>query len=122
VLICDDEPDVRLLYRAGFEAAQAKVFEAEDGVIGIEQATRLQPRLIVLDIAMPRRDGLSVLPELRVIAPHSTVVVVTAHSAVEVFQQARTLGAAACFEKLAFLERIPAVLAKYASADAGFPA
>jgi CheY-like chemotaxis protein len=114
VLICDDEPDIRALYRIGFEHEAADVHEAEDGIEGIEQATALQPDLVVLDIAMPRRDGLSALPEIRAAAPAAKIVVVTAHSAVEVFDRARSLGASACFEKLAFLERIPAVLARYA--------
>jgi len=115
VLICDDEPDIRALYRIGFEHEAAVVHEAEDGIDGIERAGLIQPDLIILDIAMPRRDGLAALPDMRVAAPAARIIIVTAHSAVEVFDRARSLGATACFEKLAFLERIPSVLARYAA-------
>jgi len=115
VLICDDEPDIRALYRVGFEYQHAIVHEAEDGVEVVEAASSIQPDLIVLDIAMPRRDGMTALPLIRAAAPATKIIVVTAHSAVEVFERARSLGASACYEKLAFLDRIPSVLAKYSA-------
>src|ERR1043166_6117320 len=92
VLICDDEPDIRALYRVGFEYQHAIVHEAEDGVEVAEAASSIQPDLIVLDIAMPRRDGMTALPLIRAAAPATKVIVVTAHSAVEVFERARSLG------------------------------
>lgn len=113
VLICDDEPDIRALYRLAFEHENALVEEAVDGVEAVEAAANFQPDLVVLDIAMPRRDGLAALPDIRAKAPNANVVIVTAHSAVEVFDRGRALGAAACFEKLSFLTRIPDVLSRY---------
>ncbi len=64
VLVIDDEPDVLLLCRVNFEFAGHEVLEAQDGERGMELATRERPDLIVLDVMLPNRDGISVLEEL----------------------------------------------------------
>lgn len=114
ILICDDDPRLRLLYRQEFEWAGVDVIEAADGDQCIEVAVREQPELIVLDLAMPKRGGLSALPELRRRCPDTPVLVVTAHAAVEVLSRSRELGATACFSKPGFLARIPEVVERYA--------
>jgi CheY-like chemotaxis protein len=115
-LICDDDPRLRLLYRQEFEWAGVDVVEAADGDQCIEVALREHPDLIVLDLAMPKRGGLSALPELRRCCPDTPVLVVTAHAAVEVLSRSRELGATACFSKPGFLARIPEVVERYALA------
>lgn len=112
-LICDDDPRLRLLYRQEFEWAGVDVVEAGDGDQCVELACREHPELIVLDLAMPKRGGLSALPELRRCCPDTPVVVVTAHAAVEVLTRARELGATACFTKPGFLARIPDVVVRF---------
>ncbi|MGQ0669276.1 MAG: response regulator transcription factor [Actinomycetota bacterium] len=64
VLVIDDEQDVLLLCRVNFEFAGHEVLEAADGDRGMELATALRPDLIVLDIMLPRRDGIALLSEL----------------------------------------------------------
>jgi len=113
VLICDDEPSIRELYRFAFEQAGAQVGEAADGDECITAARADYPDVIVLDLFMPRRDGLAALPELRRACPGAPVLMVSAHAGVEVFSRARALGATACFEKGSFLHRIPELVARY---------
>jgi len=116
VLICDDEPAIRSLYRTAIEREGAEVDEAADGVECVDVATVTHPDIVVLDLYMPRRDGLATLPMLRIVCPDARVLVVSAHAAVEVFEQSRARGATACFDKLSFLPRIPALLARYGTA------
>jgi CheY-like chemotaxis protein len=117
VLICDDEPDIRLLYRTAFEREGAIVDEACDGDQCLEVAAANAPDVVILDLMMPKRDGLSTLPLLRRRCPNAAVVVVTAHAAVEAFEASRARGAAACFDKLGFLPRVPWVVSKFTVAD-----
>lgn len=117
VLICDDEPDIRLLFRTAFEREGAIVDEAGDGDECLEVATANPPDVVILDLMMPKRDGLSTLPALRRRCPNAAVVVVTAHAAVEAFEASRARGAAACFDKLGFLPRVPWVVSKFTVAD-----
>jgi CheY-like chemotaxis protein len=116
VLICDDEPAIRLLYRTVIEREGALVDEASDGIECLEIAERNPPDVVILDLYMPRRDGLAALPLLRKLCPDARVLVVSAHAAVEVFEQSRARGATACFDKLSFLPRIPALLERYGRA------
>lgn len=64
VLIIDDEPDVLLLCRVNLEFAGHEVLEASNGERGVELALGERPDVILLDIMLPQRDGLSVLEEL----------------------------------------------------------
>jgi CheY-like chemotaxis protein len=116
VLICDDEPAIRTLYRTAIEREGVSVDEAADGIECIDVAVATCPDIVILDLYMPRRDGLSTLPMLREACPEARVLVVSAHAAVEVFEQSRSRGATACFDKLSFLPRIPDVLARYGTA------
>ena len=64
VLVIDDEPDVLLLCRVNLELAGHEVLEAPSGELGLELALNERPDLIVLDLMLPVRDGLSVLEDL----------------------------------------------------------
>ncbi|HEV3225796.1 MAG TPA: response regulator [Acidimicrobiales bacterium] len=117
VLICDDEPDIRFLFRTAFEREGAIVDEAGDGDECLAVADANPPDVVILDLMMPKRDGLSTLPVLRRRCPHSAVVVVTAHAAIDAFEASRARGAVACFDKLGFLPRVPWVVSKFTVPD-----
>ena len=118
VLICDDEPHIRLLYRSEFELAGAEVSCAGDGDECIEVAAREHPDVIILDLRMPKRDGLSALAELRSNEPNAHVVIVSANYVSDQFREARAMGAEDCIDKLDFLIRIPDLIAHYSGAAA----
>lgn len=113
MLICDDEPDIRLLFRLAFEESGAEVDEAVDGDDCVARIGDVCPDLVILDLYMPRRDGLSVLPELKRRCPAARVLVVSAHAADDAFSRSRARGATACFEKLSFTARIPRLVERY---------
>lgn len=65
ILIVDDDPIIRrfvgtLLANNGYE-----VHEAEDGEKGVEKAASLLPRLVLLDLVLPYKDGFEVINALR---------------------------------------------------------
>jgi two-component system nitrogen regulation response regulator NtrX len=116
VLICDDEDHVRKLFRLGFEAEGAVVDEACDSDECLRLAGENCPDLVILDLFMPRRDGLATLPLLRQRCPDAPVLVVSGRAAVEILEASRARGATACFDKVGFVERIPALVERYCSA------
>lgn len=77
-LIVDDEQDARATLRRLLEAhPQVEVVgEADSAVTAISQFHALKPDLIFLDVQMPKRDGFSLLPELR---PVPDIVFTTAY-------------------------------------------
>ena len=65
ILICDDDPTVRLLARECLEAAGLKVAEAEDGEAALNAFHSERPDLIFLDVDMPKMDGFQVCAAIR---------------------------------------------------------
>jgi len=113
VVICDDEPDIRMVYRMAFEDLDADVIEAVDGDDCIACLSTACPDLVILDLFMPNRDGLSALPEIKRLCPHARVLVVSAHGAADTFARSKARGATACFDKLSFVTRIPRLVERY---------
>jgi CheY-like chemotaxis protein len=64
VLVIDDEPDVLMLCRVNLELAGHEVVEASNGEDGLELALSQRPDAIVLDLMLPKLDGISVLEAL----------------------------------------------------------
>jgi len=67
VLIVDDEPDVRSLVRSSLSFARQDLtaIEASDGDEALAMIYSERPDLVVLDLALPRRDGFAVLEQVR---------------------------------------------------------
>ncbi|MCI0405723.1 MAG: response regulator transcription factor [candidate division Zixibacteria bacterium] len=65
ILVVEDDTDIRALLWHYLEKEKYKVLLAKDGEEGLEQAESQKPDLIVLDLMLPKQDGLSVLKELR---------------------------------------------------------
>jgi NarL family two-component system response regulator LiaR len=79
VLIVDDHAVVREGLRAFLQLQDgiAVAGEAADGVQALEQARMLEPDVILMDLVMPKLDGVGAMRELRGNAPRSRVIVLT---------------------------------------------
>src|SRR5438552_2151335 len=78
IVVVEDEPAIRrgvtdLLRAAGYE-----VLEAADGDAGLRESVRRGVDIVLLDLLLPRLDGLEVLAELRKIRPTLPVIILTA--------------------------------------------
>jgi DNA-binding NarL/FixJ family response regulator len=95
ILIVDDAEDIRTLIRLklGREQGLEVVGEAADGVDAVEQARALQPDLVLLDMAMPRMDGLQALPLIREAVPGVRVVVLSGFNQSTLEREALAAGA-----------------------------
>ena len=65
ILIVDDEERIVNFLRSKLKASGYEVLTAGNGLEGLEQAQAQEPDLIVLDLLMPKMDGLEMLKELR---------------------------------------------------------
>ncbi len=101
IVIADDTNDIRLMLRIAMGARDdvELVGEATNGVEAIDLAAALRPDLLVLDIGMPKLDGLSALPAIRAASPDTRVVMLTAISTPEHRARAKASGAVAYVEK-----------------------
>lgn len=76
ILIVEDDPLMQRMYQKAFTLAGYEVEVAGDGREGLEKATRGGPALILLDIMMPKMNGMEVLKELRANAETQSIPVV----------------------------------------------
>ena len=106
VLIVDDEPQVRGMLAAFFGDAGYNVVEAEDGLQGLDLAKRLQPRMILLDVAMPGMNGIETLRRLRSEVPSSEVVMISGHADEKEALRSLELGAKDFIQKPFDLEHL----------------
>jgi NarL family two-component system response regulator LiaR len=79
ILVVDDHAVVREGLRAflGLQDGFEIVGEAADGEEALERAEQLDPDVILMDLVMPKRDGVSAMQELKQRAPRSRVIVLT---------------------------------------------
>jgi DNA-binding response OmpR family regulator len=78
VVVVEDEQPIRRGVTDALRASGYEVVEAGDGQRGLEEALRLGVDLVLLDLLLPKRDGLSVLAEVRKVKPTLPVIVLTA--------------------------------------------
>src|SRR3954465_5486919 len=83
ILVVEDESAIADFVQRGLEAEGYAVECAGDGNEGERQALDGNPDLVVLDLMLPGRDGLSVLDSIRSTKPALPVIVLTAKETVE---------------------------------------
>lgn len=112
VLLCDDVEAFRALMRSTLEDDPAieVVGEAADGVEGVEAAAELQPDVVLLDMSMPRMDGLEAIPRLRRRAPRTSIIGLSSHGAARMRGPAIEVGAHEYLEKGTGLDDIRAAI------------
>ncbi|MFA6437853.1 MAG: response regulator [Bacteriovoracaceae bacterium] len=83
ILIIEDEKKISALIRKGLEEEKYSVYEAADGEKGEHHALQKQYDLIILDIMLPKKDGIQVLAALRKVENGTPVLMLTAKGTVE---------------------------------------
>lgn len=92
ILVVDDEPAIRRLLRNTLVRAGYAVVDAADARAALHQAAAEHPAAILLDLGLPDRDGLGLIPLLRA-AGEAVILVVSARDAVDEKVAALDLGA-----------------------------
>jgi NarL family two-component system response regulator LiaR len=95
ILVVDDESVVRegvvaiLSYQKDFEV----VAEAENGLQALEMARKTKPDVILLDMVMPKQDGLETIPKLKEVLPDARILVLTSFAEADRVYQTIKAGA-----------------------------
>ncbi len=93
LLIVDDLVDIRRLLRAWAEVEGYMPLEAGNGNQAVEIALSEKPEVIIMDIMMPGKDGLTAIKEIREADPITGIVVLTAYGTEQRAVQAMRVGA-----------------------------
>ena len=123
VLVIDDEPRIANFVSRALTAEGFRVDAASDGIRGLELARSGRYELVVLDILLPGRDGVSVLRDLMEVRPEQRVLILSALSDVQSKVECLELGASDYLPKpfalAELLARVRARLRQPASGPGG---
>ena len=106
VLVVDDEASIRRTLREILEYEDLGVEEAEDGEEALQKVREGRYDVVLLDIKMPRRDGMEVLEILSEEMPELPVVMISGHADIKTAVDATKMGAFDFIEKPPDLNRL----------------
>lgn len=77
VLVVDDDPAIRRLLRRILGEAGHEVIEADDADLTLDLVARQRPALVLMDMHMPRLDGIAAIAELKDVDPELPIIMLT---------------------------------------------
>jgi two-component system, NarL family, response regulator LiaR len=113
VLIVEDDPMMQLgLEQSLMAHPQLEIVgQAEDGYLGVQAALKLKPDVVVMDIGLPRLDGIAATQQIKAALPNTHVVMLTSHKTETEIIAALSSGADAYCIKGATIERLLSAIA-----------
>ena len=106
ILVVDDEPQILQAIAGLLQDEDFEVLTAPDGEAALQMVRGENPDLVLLDIALPGRDGLEILKDLKDRHPTLPVIMISAYGSVENAVQATRLGAYDFIEKPPHADKI----------------
>jgi two-component system, NarL family, response regulator LiaR len=108
ILIVEDDPMMQLgLEQSLMVYPQLEIVgQADDGYLGVQAALKLKPDLVVMDIGLPRLDGIAATQQIKAALPETHVVMLTSHQTETEIIAALSSGADAYCIKGATVERL----------------
>ena len=93
ILIADDEPEIRAILGRFLSSLSFEILEAKDGAEALKLARARRPDIILLDIAMPQKDGVEVLKELAPEMPETGFMMITGNEDEKIARECLEFGA-----------------------------
>ena|SRR2546421_28258 len=94
VLIVDDQRSIRNVLTSMIGTLGGEVIgEAENGEEAVAQCAALQPDMILMDITMPKMDGIEALKRIMATSPDMLVIMLTSHNTAEIVHECLAHGA-----------------------------
>ena len=102
VLIIEDEPELLALMADSFRRADLEVYTARNGEVGLELFRTVQPDLVITDIVMPAKEGVSLIMDIKKTGSDVPVIAISGggtRSCKDYLRWAKELGAALVLQK-----------------------
>jgi two-component system nitrogen regulation response regulator NtrX len=106
ILVVDDEDSIRTTLAGILEDDGFRVLFANDGVTALDVVKKEMPDLVLLDIWMPRMDGIETLQKLKELYPSLLVIMMSGHGTIETAVKSTKMGAYDFVEKPLSLEKL----------------
>jgi len=100
VMIADDSDAIRLLLKKMVSLGEHElVGEAEDGAEAVEKFNTVKPDVLLLDLSMPEKDGLTVLKEIKETNPDAKIIMLSGDDSKETVNECLEAGAVSFIPK-----------------------
>ncbi len=106
ILVVDDEDSIRASLAGILEDEGFRVMHANDGITALDVLRRELPDLVLLDIWMPRLDGIETLRKIKELYPSLSVIMMSGHGTIETAVKSTKMGAYDFIEKPLSLEKL----------------
>ncbi|PKK91466.1 MAG: hypothetical protein CVV64_06845 [Candidatus Wallbacteria bacterium HGW-Wallbacteria-1] len=93
ILVVDDHKSVRWAFEKALSKEGYEVFLAENGLEALEIFEENRPEIVILDIKLPKMDGMEVLCRIKELSPETIVIIITAHGDMQTTIEAMKIGA-----------------------------
>ncbi|NQT80380.1 MAG: sigma-54-dependent Fis family transcriptional regulator [Candidatus Aminicenantes bacterium] len=110
ILVIDDEKDVCDLFKKALTPEGYLVSTALDGGSGLKVVKEKKPDIVLLDLKMPKMNGIEVLREIKKIDKNIVVIVITGYGTMDTARMAMTFGAFDYITKPVDLEYLKAII------------
>jgi len=112
ILIVDDSETIRQSVASALEAAGFQVVQARDGLEGIERINSEKPAMVILDVNMPRLNGLDMLERLDLKSMNLPVLLLTTEVQPSMIARAKQAGARGWMVKPVKLDQLVEAIKK----------
>lgn len=100
VMIADDSDAIRLVFQDILTIGSHEIVaEATNGEEAVQKFVEVNPDILLLDLAMPKKDGLTVVKEVMAARPNAKIILITASDNQNVINQCIKEGASAFISK-----------------------
>jgi len=108
LMLVDDHDVIRTGLRSFLETQPGLkvIAEAKNGIEALEQAKKVQPDIVLMDITMPEMDGMEATRQLKSLYPECQVLVLTVHADKQYFMQMLVAGASGYITKQAAADEL----------------
>jgi len=112
IMVAEDSDEIRLLLKDLLKFGNHKVVaEAVNGEDAVKKFNEIKPDVLLLDIAMPKKDGLDALKEIIATNPNAKIVMITASDSLDTITKCTEEGALAYLIKPFDLEQVTTAVA-----------
>lgn len=113
ILAIDDTPSIRTFLRISLQSQGAMFHEASTAEEGLAKCQSMSPDVIVLDLGLPDRDGLDILPDIMKTHPDSVVIILSVRKEQRTKDMAFELGASGYVTKPFIMEDLLDVMQEH---------
>lgn len=92
VMIVDDNSRIRSMIRKIIQSIAETIYECPDGIDAVQMYSRVHPDVVLMDIKMPKMDGITAVEKIMQMHPQANVIIVSNYNDEGFIEKAKRIG------------------------------